>query len=88
MMEYKNVYTICPFCGVGCGMLLEVLDGAVTKDGRIFGTYLHGLFAADGFRRAFLDRLGAPSSQLGYDDGVERTLDWLRANPWVLERRA
>ena len=28
-MEYKNVYTICPFCGAGCGMLLEVLDGAV-----------------------------------------------------------
>jgi predicted molibdopterin-dependent oxidoreductase YjgC len=28
-MEYKSVYTICPFCGAGCGMLLEVLDGAV-----------------------------------------------------------
>jgi len=29
MMEYRNVSTICPFCGAGCGMLLEVLDGAV-----------------------------------------------------------
>ena len=29
LMEYKSVYTICPFCGTGCGMLLEVLDGAV-----------------------------------------------------------
>ncbi len=28
-MEYKCVYTICPFCGTGCGMLLEVIDGAV-----------------------------------------------------------
>ena len=28
-MEYKSVSTICPFCGAGCGMLLEVLDGAV-----------------------------------------------------------
>jgi len=28
-MEYRNVSTICPFCGAGCGMLLEVLDGAV-----------------------------------------------------------
>jgi adenosylcobyric acid synthase len=39
------------------GEELEVLDGAVTKDGRIFGTYLHGLFHNDRFRAAFLNRI-------------------------------
>ncbi len=29
MMDYSTVYTICPFCGAGCGMLLEVLDGRI-----------------------------------------------------------
>ena len=34
-------------------------DGAVSPDGRVAGCYLHGLFAGDAFRRAFLARLGA-----------------------------
>ncbi|HCQ64684.1 MAG TPA: cobyric acid synthase CobQ [Rhodobacteraceae bacterium] len=54
-------------------------DGAVRADGRVMGTYLHGLFNADAFRRAFVERLGAPASELGYDDGVDRTLDALAA---------
>src|SRR5207244_998674 len=33
-------------------------DGAVSADGRVAGCYLHGLFASDPFRRAFLARLG------------------------------
>ncbi|MEQ8200746.1 MAG: cobyric acid synthase [Syntrophomonadaceae bacterium] len=36
---------------------IEVLDGAVSHDGLVWGTYLHGLFEADGFRRAFLNQL-------------------------------
>ena len=32
-------------------------DGARSGNGRVMGCYLHGLFAADGFRRAFLGRL-------------------------------
>ncbi|MEW5898879.1 MAG: cobyric acid synthase [Bacillota bacterium] len=36
-----------------------VLDGAVDGTGLVFGSYLHGLFDADGFRRAFLNRLRA-----------------------------
>ncbi len=31
--------------------------GSVTGDGRIWGTYLHGIFDADSFRRWFIDRL-------------------------------
>ncbi len=26
-MEYKNVLTTCIYCGCGCGLFLEVLDG-------------------------------------------------------------
>ena len=48
--------------------------------GRIAGTYLHGLFAADGFRRAFLDSLGAPTSDLAYDASIDTTLDALAAH--------
>jgi adenosylcobyric acid synthase len=49
-------------------------EGARSADGRVMGTYLHGLFAADAFRRAFLDGHG---SDLGYEAGVEKTLDAL-----------
>lgn len=37
----------------------QVLEpaGAISADGRVFGTYLHGLFDADGFRRSFLNAL-------------------------------
>jgi adenosylcobyric acid synthase len=58
----------------------ERRDGAASADGRVMGTYLHGLFASDAFRRAFLARLGAPVSETGYDDGVEATLDALAAH--------
>jgi len=39
------------------GEEVEVQDGAVTKDGRVCGTYLHGIFQNPGFRAAFLNRL-------------------------------
>jgi len=39
------------------GEEVEVQDGAVTRDGRIFGTYLHGIFQNGPFRAAFLNRL-------------------------------
>ena len=28
-MEYKNILTTCVYCGCGCGIYLEVLDGKV-----------------------------------------------------------
>ena len=39
------------------GREVAVPDGAVSTDGRVFGTYLHGLFDNDGFRSAFLNRI-------------------------------
>jgi predicted molibdopterin-dependent oxidoreductase YjgC len=28
-MEYRNVLTVCPYCGAGCNLYLQVLDGRV-----------------------------------------------------------
>ena len=52
-------------------------EGAVSADGRVAGCYVHGLFASDEFRRAFLERLGAAPSTLAYEASVDRTLDRL-----------
>ncbi|MHA1154231.1 MAG: cobyric acid synthase [Alphaproteobacteria bacterium] len=53
-------------------------EGAVSADGRVMGCYLHGLFAADGFRHAFLSRLrNRATSGLAYEAEIERTLDRL-----------
>ncbi|MBP5858659.1 cobyric acid synthase [Marivibrio halodurans] len=53
-------------------------EGAVTADGRVAGTYLHGLFASDAFRRNFLAGL-RPGFEAGpaFDHLVETTLDRL-----------
>ena len=48
-------------------------EGATSMDGRIAGTYLHGLFAADPFRRAMLGNAASPD--LAYEAGVEQALD-------------
>ena len=52
-------------------------EGAVSADGRVHGSYLHGLFASDAFRRAFLTQLGIAASDGRYDARVESTLDAL-----------
>lgn len=58
-------------------LTLEGMDeGAVSADRHVFGTYLHGLFASDAFRRWYLNRLGAKSA-LAYEARVERALDGL-----------
>jgi adenosylcobyric acid synthase len=69
----------------GAGLVRPMLDlgdrtdGAVSADGRIMGCYLHGLFAADAFRRAFLARLHPEdrTSAVVYEQQVEDTLDAL-----------
>jgi adenosylcobyric acid synthase len=39
------------------GSVVAIGDGAVSQDGRVFGTYLHGIFDNPGFRTAFLNRI-------------------------------
>ena len=62
-----------PFARVG-----STPEGAISADGLVIGTYLHGLFAADAFRRAFLGEIAAPA--LNYEAGVEAALDGLAAH--------
>ena len=52
-------------------------EGAVSSDGRVAGSYLHGMFREDGFRAAWLGALGATASDVGYDATVQTVLDWL-----------
>ena len=54
-------------------------EGAASASGRIRGTYLHGLFASDPFRAAFLAEMGT-ASDLSYSGTVEDTLDALAAH--------
>jgi adenosylcobyric acid synthase len=54
-------------------------EGAVSPDGRVIGTYVHGLFADDRQRAAWLKRLGGTAS-VAHDDLIERTLDALAAH--------
>jgi adenosylcobyric acid synthase len=59
-------------------------DGAVSRDGRVTGTYVHGLFADDAQRAAWLARLGAKTGGLAYealvDDILDRFADHLAAH--------
>jgi adenosylcobyric acid synthase len=52
------------------------VDGAVSPNERIAGAYVHGLFANDRQRAAWLATLGV-SSELSYEATIERTLDEL-----------
>ncbi|MBS7696763.1 MULTISPECIES: cobyric acid synthase [unclassified Chelatococcus] len=62
------------------------LEGARSPNGRVLGTYLHGLFTADAFRRAFLRWLadrpadGPGTPPLAYEATIESTLDELAAH--------
>jgi adenosylcobyric acid synthase len=51
-------------------------DGATSVDGRVQGTYVHGLFGSNEFRRAWLADFSVASS-LAYEATVERAIDAL-----------
>lgn len=61
----------------------QVAEGAMSEDGQVFGTYLHGLFDNDRFTRAFVDSLrtrkGLPALGDGgsYADYKNRQFDLL-----------
>jgi len=55
-------------------------EGAISADGRVLGTYVHGLFADDRQRAAWLARFAAGATNIAYDALVEQTLDALAAH--------
>ena len=55
-------------------------EGAISADGRVIGTYIHGLFADDRQRAAWLDRFAAGATHVAYEDSVDKTLDALAAH--------
>jgi adenosylcobyric acid synthase len=55
-------------------------EGAISADGRVIGTYIHGLFADDRQRGAWLARFAAGEPQIAYEAQIERTLDALAAH--------
>jgi adenosylcobyric acid synthase len=50
-------------------------DGAVSSDGRIIGTYLHGVFTSDAFRVRYLETLGLSSGMDNYRANVDTAID-------------
>jgi adenosylcobyric acid synthase len=53
----------------------NVPDGATSPDGKVFGTYLHGLFGANAFRASFLEGLGVEGGGVDYRAQIEDALD-------------
>lgn len=63
---------------------VSILDGAVSKNGRVFGTYIHGIFDDIQFTRAFLNEIrkekgldDLESSVLSFDEFKETEYDKL-----------
>jgi adenosylcobyric acid synthase len=58
-------------------------DGARSPDGLVEGTYVHGIFASDAFRRAYLAKLGVSGGAIVRERAIEQALDDVAA---TLER--
>ena len=58
-------------------------EGASSRNGQIFGTYLHGIFSSNEFREAFLSELGRWRESEGsyansdFEGGIDATIDEL-----------
>lgn len=61
-----------PFARIG-----DQNEGAMSPDGRIVGSYLHGMFRSDDFRRAWLVGFGIAASDTTYAETVDAVLDTL-----------
>lgn len=64
-----------PFAMVG-----DRPDGAMSADGLVMGSYLHGLFHEDAFRAAFLASLGVSVASRSHGAEIEAALDGLAAH--------
>ncbi|WP_299141529.1 cobyric acid synthase [uncultured Tateyamaria sp.] len=75
--EIHKGRTTGPDCARPFARIGDKADGAIRSDGRVVGSYLHGMFRDDAFRRHWLAGLGASAGNAGYTQTVEATLDAL-----------
>ncbi|MGD9913041.1 MAG: cobyric acid synthase [Rhizobiaceae bacterium] len=71
--------TTGPDCARPVATINNLPDGAVSADGKVLGTYLHGFFGADGFRQRFLAQLGVAGAETSHRQRVEQALDAIAA---------
>ncbi|MBY5818610.1 cobyric acid synthase [Rhizobium leguminosarum] len=64
-----------PDCDRPSAIIDGAPDGALSADGRIMGTYLHGLFGSDAYRARLLQSFGLSGEQRNYRESVEQALD-------------
>ncbi|MGV4795460.1 cobyric acid synthase [Rhizobium sp. F40D2] len=64
-----------PDCDRPSAIVDGVPDGAISADGRIMGTYLHGLFGSDAYRTRLLQSFGLSGERRNYRESVEQALD-------------
>ena len=70
--------TARPMLDLSSGADGVMADGAMSRDGRISGCYVHGLFSSDSYRTTFLQRLRpAVREAMAYEAGIDATLDKL-----------
>ena len=69
-----------PDCARPFAYIEDRPEGAQSLTGQVKGTYLHGLFSNDLFRKAFLTGIGLDSGIGNYESDVEQTLDALAAH--------
>jgi adenosylcobyric acid synthase len=57
---------------------VNILDGGASPDGKIWGCYMHGLFANDDFRRAWLTGIGwQKENPVSQENALQASLDLL-----------
>lgn len=66
-----------PDCNSAFSCIDNVNEGAVSENGLVFGSYIHGMFADDKFRQVFLEQIGVAASKVSYAKSVAQTLDAL-----------
>lgn len=67
--------TTGPDCSRPLLKLNSRAEGATSENGKVTGTYVHGCFSSDDYRRHFLAEFGVTSSGLHYEGDVDSALD-------------